>query len=207
MTRDDLLQAIVDDPDDDACRLVFADWLEDHGERERAEFIRVQIELAKLPTTEKRRRILQEREAELLAGNEGEWVKPIRHCVDSWTFDRGFVAEVTVTVDMYMKHTFELVRQTPIRRMWVDGWGNGTEVRIGGSARELVPETIARECLVLPLGHARIPDDCLVVAMPWPIDTEVMQRLQFVLNRSIAVVEAARQPLEEAINRHYRKHG
>jgi len=44
--RQGLLQAVLDAPDDDALRLIFADWLEEHGEAERAEFIRVQCELA-----------------------------------------------------------------------------------------------------------------------------------------------------------------
>ena len=131
MTRDHLLQAIIENPDDDALRLVFADWLEDHGDLERAEFIRVQIELAKLPNN--RRPELEQRETELLAKNESEWVKPIRDCVVSWTFHRGFIAEVTVTVDMYKEHTFELLNLAPIRRMWVDG----AEVEISGSARGL----------------------------------------------------------------------
>jgi uncharacterized protein (TIGR02996 family) len=42
------LAAIVAAPDDDLPRLVFADWLDEYGEPERAEFIRVQCELAKL---------------------------------------------------------------------------------------------------------------------------------------------------------------
>ena len=48
-----LLRAILDDPHDDVPRLVYADWLEEHGdetERVRAEFIRVQIELHALET-------------------------------------------------------------------------------------------------------------------------------------------------------------
>lgn len=40
------LRAIIASPDDDAPRLVYADWLEENGEPERSEFIRVQIELA-----------------------------------------------------------------------------------------------------------------------------------------------------------------
>ena len=40
-------QAIIETPDDDTPRLVFADYLEEHGDEEQAEFIRVQIELAK----------------------------------------------------------------------------------------------------------------------------------------------------------------
>lgn len=47
MTRDDsLLRAILDAPDDDLPRLIYADWLDEHGEPARAEFIRVQCELA-----------------------------------------------------------------------------------------------------------------------------------------------------------------
>lgn len=44
-TEQGLLQAILDNPDDDAPRLIYADWLEENGNPERAEFIRVQIEL------------------------------------------------------------------------------------------------------------------------------------------------------------------
>jgi len=44
-----LLAAIVANPKEDAPRLVYADWLDENGQPERAEFIRVQIELAKIP--------------------------------------------------------------------------------------------------------------------------------------------------------------
>jgi uncharacterized protein (TIGR02996 family) len=48
MSDDDaLVQSIFDNPDTDAPRRVYADWLEEHGQEERAEFIRVQCELAK----------------------------------------------------------------------------------------------------------------------------------------------------------------
>ena len=46
--RDAFLQAILEKPDDDAPRLIFADWLEEYGEPERADLIRVQCELALL---------------------------------------------------------------------------------------------------------------------------------------------------------------
>ena len=38
-----LLQAVCEAPDDDGPRLVYADWCEDNGQPERAEFIRSQI--------------------------------------------------------------------------------------------------------------------------------------------------------------------
>ncbi len=42
------LRMIAENPDDDAPRLVFADWLDEHDMPERAEFIRLQIELARM---------------------------------------------------------------------------------------------------------------------------------------------------------------
>jgi uncharacterized protein (TIGR02996 family) len=51
-----LWAAVIAHPDDDAPRLVFADWLEEHGTKvdvARAEFIRVQCELARLPADTK----------------------------------------------------------------------------------------------------------------------------------------------------------
>ena len=39
-----LLAAISADPADDTARLVYADWLDEHAQPARAEFIRVQVE-------------------------------------------------------------------------------------------------------------------------------------------------------------------
>src|SRR5829696_3648603 len=46
--RDLLLKAVCENPDDDTPRLVFADWLQEHDEEERAEFIRLQVRHAEL---------------------------------------------------------------------------------------------------------------------------------------------------------------
>jgi uncharacterized protein (TIGR02996 family) len=43
-----LLADVLEHPDEDGPRLVFADWLEDQGDLDRAEFVRVQCELARL---------------------------------------------------------------------------------------------------------------------------------------------------------------
>jgi uncharacterized protein (TIGR02996 family) len=43
-----LIAAIVENPDDDAPRLIYSDWLDEHGQHERGEFIRVQCQLARL---------------------------------------------------------------------------------------------------------------------------------------------------------------
>lgn len=44
--RQALLNAIIAKPEDDAPRLAYADWLDEHDQPERAEFIRVEVERA-----------------------------------------------------------------------------------------------------------------------------------------------------------------
>lgn len=46
---DDLLATIIAEPDEDVHRLKFADWCDENGRPERAEFVRVQVELARTP--------------------------------------------------------------------------------------------------------------------------------------------------------------
>src|SRR6187402_2898783 len=55
------LADIVANPADDTPRLVFADWLEDHGQTHRAEFIRLQCRLATMPEDDPHRLELEER--------------------------------------------------------------------------------------------------------------------------------------------------
>lgn len=42
---DGLMQAVLEDPDDDAVRLVFADWFEENDQSDRAELIRLQCRI------------------------------------------------------------------------------------------------------------------------------------------------------------------
>ena len=49
MSHAAFLAGIIANPEDDDVRLIYADWLEECGAAERAEFIRVQCELAKCP--------------------------------------------------------------------------------------------------------------------------------------------------------------
>jgi uncharacterized protein (TIGR02996 family) len=69
-------QAIAESPDDDTPRLVYADWLDDHGDgadRDRAEFIRLQCDLAKRPADDPARHALVAREKELLDAHRTAW--------------------------------------------------------------------------------------------------------------------------------------
>lgn len=45
-SEEDMLRAVLAHPEDDAPRLIMADWYSDNGQEERGEFIRIQCELA-----------------------------------------------------------------------------------------------------------------------------------------------------------------
>ena len=99
-----LLRTIEDHPDDDMPRLVFADWLQEHGEEERAEFIRVQIELARMGLSEERRDHLRAREHHLLERKrEGHWFDEAESTLEwpvSWvSFRRGFPDGLSIKED------------------------------------------------------------------------------------------------------------
>jgi uncharacterized protein (TIGR02996 family) len=68
-----LLAACRARPADDLPRLVLADWLDENGQGERAEFVRIQVEVSHPTADVERIRGLKKREAELLAEHEHEW--------------------------------------------------------------------------------------------------------------------------------------
>lgn len=70
--------AIVAERDDDTHRLVFADWLDDHGESDRAAFLRAQIQLTRTEPWDPEYADLKACERRLLARNRDSWVEPIR---------------------------------------------------------------------------------------------------------------------------------
>jgi uncharacterized protein (TIGR02996 family) len=122
MTHDQaFLQAIIEGPDDDAPRLVYADWLDDHGQPERADFIRVQCELARASEGDPRRPGLLEREWKSLQEHGQEWAGPLREAVSSWEFRRGFIEAVTVRGDAgagrFISQAPTLFRLAPIRHL------------------------------------------------------------------------------------------
>jgi uncharacterized protein (TIGR02996 family) len=82
---------IVEHPDDDTPRLVYADWLDDQGDADRAEFIRLQIHLARQPRNDPRREGWKTRERELLEVHAWEWAADVGWRASEWVFRRGFV--------------------------------------------------------------------------------------------------------------------
>src|SRR5262245_56767217 len=98
--RTSLYQAILDEPEDDGPRLVYADWLEEYGseeDRPRADLVRVQVELARLPEGDGRRKALERRQEAVFRGRKKAWKDelPRLRGVRWGEFERGFVGEVT----------------------------------------------------------------------------------------------------------------
>jgi uncharacterized protein (TIGR02996 family) len=94
--REALLRAIIEDPDDDAPRLIYADWLDEHGNADRAEFIRLQCDIYSTPMPEKHWSALVDRARTLLGNNEKLWMQELPDRTPSWStgpFYRGFIRQ------------------------------------------------------------------------------------------------------------------
>lgn len=129
MTADEaaFLARIREEPDADLPRLVFADYLEEQGHEQRAQFIRAQIELATLTDDSPRRRELawhcrQHIEGETMASpQEPLWARrprpePLKALRPRYA--RGLIeyAEFWVSLLETVENAF---RYAPLRRVWM----------------------------------------------------------------------------------------
>ena len=112
-----LVRAVFQNPDDDAARLVFADYLDENDQPDRAALIRVQVEKARLPARSDRARELAAEEKRLVARVRKAAVDPLPERMRA-EFRRGFLR---LTADLY---TFREVGALPERftRLFRDGW-------------------------------------------------------------------------------------
>ncbi len=108
------IQAIIAEPEDDAPRLVYSDWLEERGDP-RAEFIRVQCALARREGPSRLRAEWKERERVLLAEHRTQWLKPLRGLGNRLHFHRGFVDRMNVTAETFLGRGEVLFRLAPIQ--------------------------------------------------------------------------------------------
>jgi uncharacterized protein (TIGR02996 family) len=127
MTAEDaFLDDIRVNPDDDAVRLIYADWLDDRaapGDADRAEFIRVQIAAVSLRGPELARS--HRRSRDLLELHWDEWTAPIWRILGRKThasvapvgFRRGFLHELTLDADELTAHHRALFRLGPIGKI------------------------------------------------------------------------------------------
>ena len=115
------LDAIRAEPDDDTARLVYADWLTENGQSDRAELIRVDIEWARTPpnteSDERRRRVLLDRRAELLKRHKTAWLAPFVPFARESSFERGFVQAVEVPANAFFLNAERWFALTPLTRV------------------------------------------------------------------------------------------
>ena len=117
MTDDELLRAaIVARPDEDLPRLVYADFLQEAGHDDRAELIRVQCALERLPPADPERPELTRRETELLAATKMRaWRIP--DLTGPQTFRRGMIESIETTAEALLQVNPEVLRLSPVRHL------------------------------------------------------------------------------------------
>jgi uncharacterized protein (TIGR02996 family) len=113
----DFLGEIIAHVDDDAPRLIYADWLEECGDP-RAEFIRLQCELAREPP-EPRRSELAARQRLLLAEYGADWSASLGGSVRWYDYHRGFVHSVLVSAAAFLGEGGSLLSCAPIVRLGI----------------------------------------------------------------------------------------
>jgi uncharacterized protein (TIGR02996 family) len=118
---DALLRAVLAAPDDDAPRLVYADWLEEHGDGARATFIRAQVELARLPADDPSRAALVKTERTLLNANRKAWTEWLPAWVADREFRRGFIEWIQCQAADFIAQSEDVRRRTPLRGARLDG--------------------------------------------------------------------------------------
>ncbi|QJW93378.1 TIGR02996 domain-containing protein [Frigoriglobus tundricola] len=111
------LAAIKAEMFDDTPRLVFADWLQENGDEDRAEFIRLQCRRHPLPFDDPAARELDSRIEALLKANMARWLSGF----PSWfrqehagSFTRGFVTHCAPSGARFLKDGAAITRLTPI---------------------------------------------------------------------------------------------
>lgn len=119
--RQQLLDAVLDAPHDEAPRIAFAEWLDAQGDPQ-GEFIRLQLaawharrnrDVAKCVDLEKRAEAL-------LAAHRRQWENSVSSLARNPTFIRGFVEDVTLSAREALEHLDAVYRLAPIRHLSIE---------------------------------------------------------------------------------------
>jgi uncharacterized protein (TIGR02996 family) len=139
MMDEGLLRAIIAQPEDDALRLIYADWLEEHDRPERARLIRVQCELYQLTelddtATQDRRAALASEVVALLKKHRAAWLAELPSLGGVFwhpapndrspggIFERGFVNMIKAESPTALLDTGERAfAVAPVQRLYM-GW-------------------------------------------------------------------------------------
>lgn len=175
---DAFMRGYLRQPTEVTTRLVFADWLEETGRpwnRAWAQYIRLKADADCHMFGSVKRAVLERQATE---------------------YGCGVAARLTIPARLFVGYPRSLLQLLPAPNITVKL--AGFEVPL--AVVELMPESVARENLALPLDEQ---GSILLVAMPDPRNDVTIQRLQFILNRDIVAVRGEPDDILAAINRHY----
>jgi len=103
---------ILTNPHDDLPRLRYADWLA-RRDPALADFIRLQCRLAR--NADAAGYLLERRQHELLAEYSVAWAGAVAEHVEWWSFQRGFVEEVSVAAGQLLDQADDLFHHAPLQ--------------------------------------------------------------------------------------------
>lgn len=193
--RSALIAAIREAPNDDAPRLIFADWLEEKGDDAnvaRAAFIRTQIERARLPAHDPRQIDLEARELWLLKEFANAW-RGSHFLFKKSRFRRGFIEYVHVHLQHFLHHRRQMLDLEPVRDISLTGWMRATDdlVKRVAACEEL------RQIETLRIHHQgphKSPRSNLVIL----IESPQLTRLKSLRVPMLAINADARRRFERA---------
>jgi uncharacterized protein (TIGR02996 family) len=111
------LDAVFARYQDDGPRLIYADFLEDAGDAERAELVRVQLALARLPDEHERRHELANRENELHNAQRNRFTSGLGGLIKNVEFRRGVPDSVTVDTAVFLERGDGLFASVRVRKL------------------------------------------------------------------------------------------
>jgi uncharacterized protein (TIGR02996 family) len=162
-----LLAAVAAAPDDDLPRLVYADWLDENGRPLRAEFIRLQIEIARKETLPRAAvnafSHLWKRQQEILDDHRDELLGPLAGVVEMpyVEFRRGFLFRVGVEGVVFIQTRDYLSSLLPRPEVRIELTVFPMERLLNESHAELITE--------LCVSHERFENDALFTGLS-PLD-------------------------------------
>ncbi len=118
--RDALLAAIIENPEENTPRLMFADWLQENGGAAQGEFIRLQVEAVQAEPFSPQAREHEAAAQKLLDRHVNVWTDHISEHVNGQRFARGFVEHVDVNAATFARDAAKLFAAEPIRSVLVE---------------------------------------------------------------------------------------
>jgi uncharacterized protein (TIGR02996 family) len=163
------LDDIIEHPDDDTPRLIYADWLEDRGDQAsaaRAEFIRVQCRLSACRLSANQgmqgTRALFQRQRDILAEYEQQWVNDFGVPLAEYRFERGFLSAVLVEVAVLLTHADRFFHQAPVRQLRLF-WDSAPPAKRAGDLQRLCALPGMRNMLSLEMPGQHLPSAAVEV--------------------------------------------